>query len=232
VNTTPVEILTVGVFGRAVAEYLIALRRDVHETRADGADRPFDARGAARIRLLAAWRPVPAICELLDHRSHASQRPFVPLIAESTVLRLGPIVVPGRGACWSCWMRRRRQHAEWPDELMAVLRHYADSDRAGPEGYLEPFAMIGAMQLAQTIEAIDASAPVAGRVCELDMLTRNIAVSTVVGVHDCPRCGLHRSPLTRSVAEMAQQLEHIWAGSLAPEDSEARRTLDAALARQ
>jgi bacteriocin biosynthesis cyclodehydratase domain-containing protein len=203
-----VHVFSAGPFGRAVARYLAEFRADVFETNLDGA--APELKPDASVNVVAAWRPVPAFCEVLDQASHECQRPFISLIADSTVLRLGPVVVPGQGSCWGCWVRRFRQHDPWPAERAEVLRRYTADASAGPKGYLEPFAMMGAARIAGALEALRSSAGIAGYVWEIDMLTRETKVSTVVGVHDCPRCGLHRPVQTRGFAEMRQELAYLW----------------------
>jgi len=60
------------------------------------------------------------------------------------------------------------------------------------------------------VEALDAGEALPGQVWQIDMINRKITTSTVVGVHDCPRCGLHRPGPTRSHAEMQQALAYLW----------------------
>ena len=205
----PVYIFSSGAFGEAVARYLEALRGDVVPMPASIDSAP-DEWPLARISVVAAWRPEHALCETLDRLSHARGRPFIPLVADSRTLRLGPIVVPGGGSCWNCWRQRSRQHASWLDRRAAVWKHYDGSPEAGPRGYFAPFAMLGAVRISQTIEELDAQAPIGGRLWEIDMITRQIAASTVVGVHNCPRCGLHRPAEDRGFAELRQALQGMW----------------------
>jgi bacteriocin biosynthesis cyclodehydratase domain-containing protein len=155
---------------------------------------------------------VPSVCELLDRRCHEERRPFVPLVADAAVLRLGPIVVPGHGSCWGCWLRRFKQHAQWPAQRAALLQHYAARPDAGPRGHLEPFALLAAARLSEVIDGLDASCELAGRLWQMDMLTRDVVTSVVVGVHDCPRCGLRRSPPLRTVEELRRSLAYLWDG--------------------
>ena len=127
-------------------------------------------------------------------------------------MRVGPIVMPGQGSCWGCWVRRSRQHEKWPKEQAALSRHYATHADAGPLGYLEPFALMGAARLVYIINALKASSAIPGYVWEIDIVKRRMTSGTVVGVHDCPRCGLHRDASRRSFAEMQCKLAYLWPG--------------------
>jgi len=206
----PVLVVSVGPFGGAVARHLRALRPDTAQMAVEGDPGSDLAWPPARLIVLAAWRPVPDLCERLDGFSHERRRPFVPAIADGATLSLGPVVVPGAAGCWRCWIQRTCQHAAGQNRRPALWQHYAQHAGDGPEGYLEPFALMAAARLSATVEALDAGEALPGQVWQIDMINRKITTSTVVGVHDCPRCGLHRPGPTRSHAEMQQALAYLW----------------------
>lgn len=205
-----VHLLSVGAFGIAVARYLKAFRRDLWETVVT--DESTVQPKIAHVTVVAAWRPVPKLCELVDELSFEWQRPFIPVMVESAALRLGPVVIPGRGACWHCWTARSRQHSELAPAQLALLQHYTSNPEAGPQGYLEPFAMMAAARIAQIIEELDSSAAIPGYVWQIDMMTRAINTSMVVGVHGCPRCGIDRLARELGFAEMQRELSYLWLG--------------------
>jgi bacteriocin biosynthesis cyclodehydratase domain-containing protein len=199
-----------------VTAQLETCRVDIVETKVvDNSPPELESCHVARAYVVAAWRPVPVLCELLDRVSHEAQRPFIPLILESTVIRLGPIVIPGEGGCWNCWMRRCKQHSVRPKEDEAVLRHYSSDTYVGPQGYLEPFALLSAARISQTIDTLDSSPhsckKLAGSIWQVDVLTRDMTTSTVIGVHGCPRCGLQRPEIDRSFADLQRELKYLWA---------------------
>lgn len=213
----PLHVLSVGPFGRKVASYLAALRSDITDTTVVDGIVPLPSTWpSARLMILVSWRPVPDLCELLNQLSHEWQRPFLPVIQDLTAIRLGPLVLPGRGSCWNCWVTRWRQHSGWTKERASLWRYYAEHPSAGPLGYLEPFALITAARIAQTVAAFDSSTATPGHIWQIDMMTRQVATSTVVGVHDCPLCGLGRSKTTRSFAAMHKELEYLWSEELPP----------------
>lgn len=206
----PVHLISVGEFGRAVARYVRTFRKDIIETIgvADNVPAP-EAWPLSRVNVVAAWRPVPHLCELLDQIAYEHRRPFIPLFLYSTVLQLGPIVMPG-ASCWACWVQRFLQHTAWPNELSVLLEYYSSNGSRGPRGYLEPFAVMGAAQIVQAVEALDRSSAIPGYIWQIDVVRRKMTTSTVVGVHNCPRCGLHRSEATRSYAEIQAELAYLW----------------------
>lgn len=207
----PVHLLSLGGFGQSVGNHLKLFRADVEVTPVSDNTIPLpDTWPASRMCVVAAWRPVSILCELLDQLSHDRQTPFIPLILDSTVMRLGPIVSPRRGSCWNCWDRRCRQHATWPKEQLALLQYYESHPDSGPRGYLEPFAIMGAAKISEAVDALDSATAIPGSIWQIDMITRKVTTSTVVGIHNCSRCGLRQSPATRSFAEMQHRLAYLW----------------------
>lgn len=208
--TSCVHVISVGAFGGAVARHLRSLRGDTVETKGDDLARPAERASDFRIHIVAAWRPVPDLCDRLDVVSREQARPFVPLIADGAVLTLGPVIVAGGGCCWRCWGRRRRQHSDTVDRELAVHQHYATHPEAGPLGYLEPLARLGAARVSAVVDALDAGTAVAREVWQVDMVTRHMTTSAAAGVHDCSRCGLGRPVATRSYADMQRGLALLW----------------------
>ena len=207
----PVHVLSIGAFGQAVTQYLRELSTGLLETViSDDTIALPAAWPKSRAIVIASWRPVPHFCELLDDLGFAQGRPFIPVILDSTILRLGPVVIPNKGSCWACWARRYTQHDTWRQERRPLLEHYMSQSSAGPQGYLEPFAMMAASRLALILDALEDPNPPAGQVWQMDIVTRVIAAATVVGVHDCPRCGLHRPMAERSFADMRSDLAYLW----------------------
>jgi bacteriocin biosynthesis cyclodehydratase domain-containing protein len=211
-SARPVHVVSVGPFGHAVMRHLELFRHDIVPAIWGGAadlDRS-ELFSNARINVLAAWRPVPAICQLLDRICHSSRIPFVPLILDSRILRLGPVIVPGGASCWDCWDRRYKQHDSWRKEYSALMQYYTAAEVSGPVGYLEPFAVIGATVISRVIGSLDSGTATAGYVWQMDVLTRHMTTSISAGIHNCPCCGLHRSAPTRSFEEMQKDLSYIW----------------------
>jgi bacteriocin biosynthesis cyclodehydratase domain-containing protein len=209
----PVHLICVGPFAEAVNQEFETMRNDIIGTEVVDDTFPLPSTWpASRVNVLVSWRPVPSLCELLNQVSYDLHCPFVPVIQDLTAIRLGPIVVPGQGPCWHCWITRWRQHSGWTKERTSLLQYYAAHPEAGPQGYLEPFVTMAAVRIAQTITNIDSDDALPGSVWQVDMMTRQIATATVVGVHDCSWCGLGKPRLTRSVAGLQQELSYLNVG--------------------
>ncbi len=207
----PVHLLTLGGFGQAVGIYLRALRTDILETKQASEMFPFSAPWpVARMRVVAAWRPVQALCRQLDELSYKSGQPFVPLVLDSTLLQLGPIVVPGFGPCWGCSARRNRQQSSSPTATDALHDFYDRDWKAGPKGYLGPFALMAAGRISETIDAIDYATAHPGEVWQIDLLTRKVIVGRTVGIDGCLQCGLGRQPANRGFSDLQRELSYLW----------------------
>lgn len=211
-NPDRIHILSAGAFGHAVASHLASIRADVSETVVAGNVVPLpETWPPSRMNVLASWRPAPALCELLEQEAFSRTLPFIPLMLDSTALRLGPVVLPGEGCCWMCWAKRWKHHAEWPEAHAALMAHYGATPEAGPKGYLEPFALLAAARLSELIEDVDSLKASGGYIWQIDMMTREITTSIALGFHNCPRCGLHRDATQRSYATLRQDLAYLWA---------------------
>lgn len=211
-----VRVISVGPFGGSVTRFLRSLRPDVAETAVP--DAPASAElvpEETRVIILAASHPVPHFCDRIDKLSHERGLAFVPVILEPALLRVGPVVLSRRPPCWDCWTRRCGQFASSPNIHQALLQHYSMSNR-GPRGHLASFAAMAAGRVASVLSAMEAKPqPVAmcsaaGRVWQIDLLTRTITAGRAEGIHDCPRCGLHRPAAARSFLEMQAELGYLW----------------------
>jgi bacteriocin biosynthesis cyclodehydratase domain-containing protein len=208
---TSVCIMSAGQFGKAVTRHLQKLRDGVYERDVGHASNRA-AWPSADVLAIASWRPAIRECEYLDDLSHATKRPFVPLTVNSGAMYLGPVVIPGSGACWSCWIKRYLQHNPKPHRVSALWKYYDENPTVGPKGYLEPFALAGAALLSQVIDELDIASgvhdrsAVAGTIWRLDMTNLQMRSARVVGVNNCPRCGLRRELTTQSYADMRKEL--------------------------
>ncbi len=206
-----VHVLSLGPFGQSVAAVLSELLPDAIETRSDANQRTSPAQWPlARVHILAAWRPTQRWSRLFDEVCHFWKAPFIAAVMEPPCLRIGPVVVPGGGACHGCYEKRDLQHAPRPIEKQALYDFYDAHPQCGPQGYLAPMAEIAAVRLAQFIGELDSDpAAVAGKVWQLDAISLQMSSGVVVGVHNCPRCGLRRDEATRSYEAIRRDLYHI-----------------------
>lgn len=176
--------LAVGAFGGRVADLLTSAL--------PGAQRfaePADAFGAgAGAVVLALWRPSPALCEVVDELAFRSQRPWLPVIAEHPVIRVGPWIAPPAAPCYDCYQARRVQHDEQRETTGLLHDAYDRDESCGPAGFLPHHARIAAAIALSMIQAAARGTPVTGQVVTARLTRREVSADRVVPVHDCVRC--------------------------------------------
>ncbi|GIE76454.1 hypothetical protein Aph02nite_24040 [Actinoplanes philippinensis] len=204
-----------GPFGYAVAERLRDLCRDVDIAGIDATGAVTAVRPAPdredRLDVLVAWRRAPAIEQEFDDVAFRTGRPWLPVVLDHPVLEIGPLVVPGEGACHGCYRRRIAQHDTARTIRAAVDRHYDTDPQAGPAGYLTATALFAAASVAEIVDRFRAApGDEAGRVRQIDVPTQQLRSGRVVGVHGCPRCGSGRDETTRSYDRLPALLQGVW----------------------
>lgn len=206
-----IHVLAVGPFGECTAQMLEQLLPGVVVTRPDAANTSLPAMWpVARINVLTSWRPVARLERMFDTLSHYWKTPFVSATLEAPNLRVGPVVVPGLGGCHACYDKRVLQHSLRPDAHLASRNFYNDHPDEGPQGYLYPFVEMAAVRVAQIIQQLgEAPETVAGKVWQLNTITRQVAYSEMIGLHGCSQCGLKRSEATRSVETLRSELSYL-----------------------
>jgi hypothetical protein len=62
--------------------------------------------------------------------------------------------------------------------------------------------MLAAAQISRTLRRLEDGAAVGGSVWQMDVISRDVVTSTVIGVDACPRCGLQRPFEGRTFREL------------------------------
>lgn len=206
------HIVAVGPFGRAVAARLATTLGGAAVQELEG-DRPVPMTWpVADVHVLAASREVPALAAVLDDSAFRWRVPWLPVVFEHPHLRVGPVLVPGRGPCYHCFRGRLAQHGSAP-ELTQALEQHLGPDDAGPGGFLPAHVTFaaGAAQAALAALRADGGSDDAGQVRWLNVVTARLGHARVTGVHGCRRCGRRHDERQRSHARLEADLE-----SLAP----------------
>jgi bacteriocin biosynthesis cyclodehydratase domain-containing protein len=185
-----------GEFGGRVTGFLSAWLPEAQEfDPASGISAAFAAGDAV---VLALWRPEPALCELADELSFRNSVPWLPVILEHPVIRIGPFVRPKTGPCFRCYATRKAQHDQQPWITAAMDTGYLRDQDCGPRGYLPHQARMAA---ALALEALGAGlAPsrrwngslMEGEVVTVGLVTGGVQANPVIAVHNCDRCDAHR----------------------------------------
>lgn len=212
------SVVSVGTFGRAVARHLRSYQPDLRESNVtspltDVSPAILKGSGGDSTVVVVAAHTAPAVCELFARVAHENRLPFLPVVVDESTLRLGPVVVPGVGGCWRCWVARYRQHDAHIREREALHAFYNEHPDNGPRGYLEPFAWIIASQLAAVLRSKQDLEYWAGWLWQVDLFSREVSTGELIGVDGCSWCGLNRSLPGRTYGDMQRALAWLWNGN-------------------
>ena len=138
------------------------------------------------------------------------ERTVIPIVLEANSLQVGPLLVPGGDCCWRCWDRRTRQHSMAVAPARIGFEIESNSQPDENPLFLEPAALLAASWASELASLLSLGKVGGGYSRRINLLTRQITESTVLGVHGCPYCGLHRPEATRSHAEIRSALAYLW----------------------
>lgn len=204
-----VAVASSGAFGDRVAECLSTTLPHVRTTSADVSNAFAVARDAV---VLALWRPEPALCEQADEAAHRFRIPWLAVIMEHPVIRVGPLVNPGLSPCFRCYQRRRQQHDTQPAATSALLAAYAADSGLGPTGYLPHQGRLAAGVARRLLDeilpgpAIKDGRSTPGQVTTIRLLGGGMNSSSVIACHGCLRCGQVQGP----AGHLAEALAGVW----------------------
>lgn len=176
---SPGALVAAGAFGHAVAA-LLAAARPGRGTCTD-LDTAFTTDAGPVI--VALWRPAPALCERANELAFISGRPWLPVIMEHPVVRVGPLVTPPAAPCFACYAERRLQHDAHRETTRLLRAAYDRDDACGPAGFLPQHARTAAAVALSMLAAGSA-----GEVVTVRLTAPGLSASHVVPVHDCTRC--------------------------------------------
>lgn len=169
-----------GDFGRRVTRLLSGAFPASRDVAADDLDEAFASDAAAVV--VAVSRSSPGLCGHADELAYTHAKPWLPIVMEHPVLRVGPLVRPPSGPCFACYRARRLQH-DAGYSASAVFDAAYESDAAlAPAGYLPHQARLAAVVAGRFL-----SGGVTGLVFTFDVLSSYGGAYPVIRCHDCDR---------------------------------------------
>jgi bacteriocin biosynthesis cyclodehydratase domain-containing protein len=179
-------LLATGEFGRQVNE---TLERSLPRPRTASGER-MEAAFAGRPDVVVAslWRADHVLCERADELAHTYGVPWLPVVLDHSVLRIGPFVAPGGGPCFRCFDQRLVQHDHQWDSSHVLRAAYERDHTLGPEGFLPQHARVAAASAVRLLNRAASGMPTAGQVLTIQLSTLTLSFDHVVPVHGCDRC--------------------------------------------
>jgi bacteriocin biosynthesis cyclodehydratase domain-containing protein len=186
----PAALIAIGDFGAAIAAVLQP-RLQAVAWPAGELNAAFS--GGTAVVVVAAWRQHQAVCETADQLAYRYSKPWLPVTMDHPRVRIGPVVVPGAGPCFACFMARRAQHDTQRSVTAALDQAYADDPEAGPRGYLDHHVRLAAALSELLLRSLDQDpVGVAGQVVNFNVLQMGVRSHRVIPYSGCPKC--HTSP--------------------------------------
>ncbi len=194
------------------------LEQAVFVRRGRFAARVADALGVAPDKVLDATTPIypahipyaevlitvtagrdSALRDRVESLAFACGIPSLGVELHPSLILCGPVVIPGRTACFLCYERRSDQHHPG---LADRLRDNVDL----PEGFAEHHVAIAAGMIDVALrEIVDGPQGVGGTMRSFDLASGMVASAGTVAVDHCPRCGARfrndENPLRDLVAQ-------------------------------
>lgn len=196
-----VRLIGTGAFGESVIRMLADSFPGARMMEADQLEMAF-AEGCPSLVVLALWRPSPHLCESADRLAGSHGVPWMPIIMEHPVLRIGPYVQTNSGPCYRCYQWRRIQHDDQHNATAALHAAYDESADCGPRGYLPHHVRLAAAVATSCLDR-----EILGRVTTIQLGTARVHTHEVVACHGCDRCG---APFVRDSTAMRSALSRRW----------------------
>lgn len=177
-------VLTAGTFGEQVGAGLRA--------RHGASVQPVEPGGThpswwphADLVILATSQERVRLAGVVDRSSFAWGRRWFPIYSSPTVIYCGPVVVPGKTACYQCFLRRREQHRN--PAVPAAADAVPEAAPAHPRHHVSIAVALAEQAIADAMAGPDDDA-IGGTVRLFDQVGGGTSRADVVAVDRCPRC--------------------------------------------
>jgi bacteriocin biosynthesis cyclodehydratase domain-containing protein len=214
-----VLVLTVDAFGEEVAARLAGHGRLVVHDVSHGTHQSLWP--AADVIVLCGAREQPRIADAIDATAFIRARPWFAISLHGNEIHVGPVVRPGRTACYRCFTRRRDQHTR-PDALVPVSERSAPAPTGHARHHVAIAAGLAGQALREAVgsvaveSATDPAGDLGASVRVFNQVTGATAKVPVVAVDGCPRCGDRFESTAARRTALWQRLEQALEASATP----------------
>lgn len=178
-------VLTAGDFGAAVGEKLAQSLDATVMSLLAVKDQLDELVAQYDYIAVASWRPYKKLYSQIDTLCFEHNTRWSVADMSGQVLRCGPLVIPGQGACYQCFYSRDACHHTSAQRSSIVEGNLERREEMGLAGFIQPLVNIAASSLTEDAAAPDKQA---SRFRFVDMLASSVRESQVIGIHNCPRC--------------------------------------------
>lgn len=194
------QIFSIGKFGYAVCDFLKNSGIQSNHVVLKNEYELLIPSNLSGVLFIANYQSI-SLLRQLDVEVHKQNIPFIPVILDSPLLVVGPVIIPGNEGCYHCYHQRMMQHHPNAELTRSVQQYYNDQQIAGVQGYHPADVVLIGSLLKRIFECPELYQ---GKFFLLNEVTRELKNSSVTGVHSCLRCGLQRDEATRGYLDLAQ----------------------------
>ena len=178
-------LLTAGAFGAAVAEKISLTDQVTVESLLDFSDQLPNVITDYDYIAVVSWRPYINLYQKIDELCFEHNIRWSVTDLSGQLLRCGPLVIPGHGACYHCFYQRISCHRTAVERENVVEAYLERDPTLGVEGFVQPMVNIAATALLENGRADQAQA---SSFRFIDVLASSVRISKVIGIHNCSRC--------------------------------------------
>ncbi|MFI9596370.1 TOMM precursor leader peptide-binding protein [Nonomuraea sp. NPDC052265] len=130
----------------------------------------------------------PADHEALNTAALSSRTPWTSCRTVGLEVLIGPTVLPGRSACWTCFDDRRRSHLTRHEEATLVEHIWGEADRPPPFLAVVPGLSLVTLEVVKLLTGFAPATTVDGLLA-VDVLSSTTTLHPVLRVPRCRSCG-------------------------------------------
>ncbi len=194
-------------FGNEVAEYLCRQQGFTQLALADALNHPWSSETPFVGIVLSGGAPLKL--EQLTSQLLRAGIPHACVVLSDHLLRCGPLVVPGRTACYTCATKRLLSLVETPRTAMMDLnlqRFHEQQPHNALRGYTPALVMMAGLRLTQYAQLPEDQF---GKLTAVSFSSNRTASSHVVALHGCDCRGSRHISQAQGTALLAGHLKGV-----------------------
>ena len=201
-----INVIALDIFGDAVLKHLKLVLDNGASRITRVVDVPTVKCDAENTYIIISGKPVTAYCLEIEERCHTSGAKLLPVTIETSILQVGPLVIPGRTPCWECCDQRLTSQHAFPQERTLLAEFYAREPQHHSLGFMPYTAMIAAHRIAHELESLNKNGEADCGIWRMNIYTRDVSIAGYIGRHGCKKCGSREPESDRSLRNLRQYL--------------------------
>lgn len=154
------------------------------------------------------WRPFPTRMQQFNAAAYRQGIPWTIGVLDTTLIQIGPTVIPGETACYTCFLKRFLTNSGLSRIDMETFAFYDRDQQAGYRGQLAALEHVAASLISIELQRLCSGEPVAstGAYWYLDPVRHEQGRHPIVAVPWCRICSSVDDPQAWSYRHLAEAL--------------------------